>query len=304
MIAPTARTLALLVLAAPLALVTAATAPAAWPLLPLGGLVLLALVGLDGWLAGPLREWRLEAPDDAEVGRPLTIAVIAEIARRVRGRATRDARVYEPRIRQRPDDLGPTQEVASVLRARCEIVTVFAAGDRVFDDRGPARLEHFEDHPRRRRADVLDAPERAVGFAQVLDRLLEAEHRRGRTLVSPCLLCRCLHGREVAQGRGHAAVRVWVAPGRLVIARHDILDAGATPPRRPTRVVAQLTECCVAVRCATAPARSSGRDRRPAAAARADGVDRIRRSGPIESHRPGWESPGRRPRASAGPAAT
>ena len=100
MIAPTARTLALLVLAAPLALVTAATAPAAWPLLPLGGLVLLALVGLDGWLAGPLREWRLEAPDDAEVGRPLTIAVIAEIARRVGGRPPRAALGFEPRLGQ------------------------------------------------------------------------------------------------------------------------------------------------------------------------------------------------------------
>jgi uncharacterized protein (DUF58 family) len=82
MIAPTARTLALLALAAPLALVVAATAPAAWPLLPLAGLALLALVGFDGWLAGPLRDLRLEVPADAEVGQPFEAPVLAEIARR------------------------------------------------------------------------------------------------------------------------------------------------------------------------------------------------------------------------------
>jgi uncharacterized protein (DUF58 family) len=98
MIAPTARTLALLALAAPLALVVAATAPAAWPLLPLAGLALLALVGFDGWLAGPLRDLRLEVPADAEVGQPFEVPVLAEIARRPGGRPPRAALGLDPRL--------------------------------------------------------------------------------------------------------------------------------------------------------------------------------------------------------------
>jgi uncharacterized protein (DUF58 family) len=98
MIVPTARTLALLALAAPLALVVAATAPAAWPLLPLGGGVLFLLVGVDGWMAGSLRELRLEVPADAEVGRPLTVSVLAEVVRRIGGRPPRAALGFDPRL--------------------------------------------------------------------------------------------------------------------------------------------------------------------------------------------------------------
>ena len=98
MIAPTARTLGLLALAAPLALVVAATAPASWPLLPLAGLGLLVLVGLDGWLAGTLRDLRLEVPADTEVGQAFEVPVLAEIARRLGGHPPRAALGLDPRF--------------------------------------------------------------------------------------------------------------------------------------------------------------------------------------------------------------
>lgn len=98
MIAPTARTLGLLVLAAPLALVVAASAPQAWPLLPIFGLLLFALVGLDGLLAGPLRDLRLDIPPDAEVGQSIEVKVLAEIARPVGGSAPRAALGFDPRL--------------------------------------------------------------------------------------------------------------------------------------------------------------------------------------------------------------
>ena len=98
MIAPTSRTLALVVLAAPAALVVAATAPQAWPLLPFAGLALLALVLLDGWLAGPLRDLRLVVPPDAEIGQPVTIPVFAEIDRNARRAAPRAALGFDPRL--------------------------------------------------------------------------------------------------------------------------------------------------------------------------------------------------------------
>ncbi|MFL0670522.1 MAG: DUF58 domain-containing protein [Erythrobacter sp.] len=62
---------------APLAVVIAAAAPAAWGLMPAIGLVLIALVVIDGWLAGGCREWQVEAPADCEVGQPLRLAVTA-----------------------------------------------------------------------------------------------------------------------------------------------------------------------------------------------------------------------------------
>ncbi|WP_246447720.1 DUF58 domain-containing protein [Novosphingobium flavum] len=78
-IVPTTRAALLAALAAPLALVLAALAPAAWIIAPLLGLALLALVLLDALLAGRLIDARLIAPDDAEVGEPLQIAVLADL---------------------------------------------------------------------------------------------------------------------------------------------------------------------------------------------------------------------------------
>ncbi len=67
-IVPTRRAAVLLALAAPIALVIAAAAPGAWIAAPaLGGLLLLVVVA-DALAAGGLREMRLSAPGDIEVG--------------------------------------------------------------------------------------------------------------------------------------------------------------------------------------------------------------------------------------------
>jgi len=79
-IVPTARAAVLAALAAPLALVVAALAPAAWVIAPALALVLLAAVLVDAGRAGRLLDARLIAPDDAEVGEPLTLAVRADLA--------------------------------------------------------------------------------------------------------------------------------------------------------------------------------------------------------------------------------
>lgn len=79
-IVPTARAAALAALAAPLALVLAALVPAAWVVAPALGLALLVAVALDAALAGRLVDARLIAPDDAEVGEPLALTVLADLS--------------------------------------------------------------------------------------------------------------------------------------------------------------------------------------------------------------------------------
>ncbi len=76
---PTARAGWAIAALAPLAVLIAAAAPAAWALAPAAALVVLALVVIDGWLAGPCRDWRVEAPDDAEVGQPLRLRISAAL---------------------------------------------------------------------------------------------------------------------------------------------------------------------------------------------------------------------------------
>ena len=82
-ILPTARAAWLTALAAPVAIVIAATAPDAWLMVPAAAIALLVLVVLDGLLAGKLADWRVIAPADCEVGEPLKLAILAEF----RGRA-------------------------------------------------------------------------------------------------------------------------------------------------------------------------------------------------------------------------
>jgi uncharacterized protein (DUF58 family) len=80
-IVPTGRTLAVLVVLTPLAVVVAATAPSAWIVAPAAALTLLALVLVDGWLAGGLHELHVHVPHDAEVGQPAAVRITAHIAR-------------------------------------------------------------------------------------------------------------------------------------------------------------------------------------------------------------------------------
>ncbi len=98
MIVPTARTLALAVLAAPVALVVAATAPGAWVAAPAAGVALLVLVLLDALAAGALQDLRVIAPADAEVGEELEVAVLADIAGRAMGGTPEVALAFDPRL--------------------------------------------------------------------------------------------------------------------------------------------------------------------------------------------------------------
>nr|WP_202131558.1 DUF58 domain-containing protein [Aurantiacibacter rhizosphaerae] len=80
-IVPTPRALVLLALLVPLAVVIAATAPAAWIVAPCAGLALLLVSMLDGWLAGSLQSFSYHVPRDAEVDQAAFITVAAEIDR-------------------------------------------------------------------------------------------------------------------------------------------------------------------------------------------------------------------------------
>ncbi len=97
-ILPTARAAWLTALAAPLAIVVAAAAPGAWVVAPAAGVALLVLVLLDGLIAGRLADWKLQAPQDAEVGEPLAITVLAEFVGRASGSSPEVALEFDPRL--------------------------------------------------------------------------------------------------------------------------------------------------------------------------------------------------------------
>ncbi len=80
-VVPTARAAWLAAAAAPLALVLAASAPGAWVVAPIAGALLIAAVLVDAAIAGSLGDWRVVAPSEAEIGKPLTLAVLADFAR-------------------------------------------------------------------------------------------------------------------------------------------------------------------------------------------------------------------------------
>ena len=80
-IAPTQRAVVLLAVAALPALLVAAIAPAAWPIVPMLAAAVLSALVVDGLLAGSPREWRTILPGDAEVGQPVTLGAVADFPR-------------------------------------------------------------------------------------------------------------------------------------------------------------------------------------------------------------------------------
>ena len=92
-----------------MAVVIAAAVPGAWIVAPAAAVSLLLLVVLDGLLAGRLVEWRLLAPADCEVGEPLALGLMADIAGRVSSFAPDGALEIDPRLE-------PTGRVAFRLR--------------------------------------------------------------------------------------------------------------------------------------------------------------------------------------------
>jgi uncharacterized protein (DUF58 family) len=97
-ILPTARAAWMTALAAPLAIVIAASAPDAWLVVPAAAVALLVMVLLDGALAGRLVDWRVSAPADCEVGEPFALAVSAEIAGRAAGSLPEASLAVDPRL--------------------------------------------------------------------------------------------------------------------------------------------------------------------------------------------------------------
>jgi uncharacterized protein (DUF58 family) len=97
-VVPTARTLVLLALLAPVAVLIAATAPSAWIVAPAAGLSLLLVAVIDGWLAGRLVELAYHVPPDTEVGQETLIRVEAEIERDGDARLPEAALGFEARL--------------------------------------------------------------------------------------------------------------------------------------------------------------------------------------------------------------
>ncbi|ANY19702.1 hypothetical protein A6F68_01184 [Tsuneonella dongtanensis] len=98
MIVPTARTAWIAALFAPVALIVAASTPGAWTVAPAAALVLVLLVLLDGAMAGRLIEWRVVAPADSEVGEPLVVRVLVDLAGRVPGGSIEATLAFDPRL--------------------------------------------------------------------------------------------------------------------------------------------------------------------------------------------------------------
>lgn len=127
MIVPSARTARIAALAAPVALVIAAAAPGAWPdawiVAPAAGIMLLVLVALDGLAAGVLEDLRLIVPADAEVGEPLTITVLADIAGRKGGGAPQAALAFDPRLGMggRAESALAPDPASGTLTGRCTL---------------------------------------------------------------------------------------------------------------------------------------------------------------------------------------
>ena len=132
-IVPTPRTLVVLGLLAPVAVVVAATAPNAWIVAPAAGLALLLLTVLDGWLAGSLVNFAYYVPADAEVGQVAKIRVEAEIDRDSDAARPQAAIGFDPRLGEGGAvlfDLEPTGE-ASMFAGDGEAIPV---------RRGPGQL--------------------------------------------------------------------------------------------------------------------------------------------------------------------
>ena len=97
-VVPTARAAWLIALAAPVALVLAASVPGAWVVAPSAGMALLVVILLDGLVAGRLDDWRIAAPSDAEVGEPVRFRVLADIAARAGSSPVDAAFACDPRL--------------------------------------------------------------------------------------------------------------------------------------------------------------------------------------------------------------
>ncbi len=94
---PTARAAWISAIAAPIALVIGAVNPAAWVIAPAAAAVLLALIVLDGLLAGKIANWDVVIPQDAEVGELTQLGVEAKFASSPAGKVEASLQ-FDPRL--------------------------------------------------------------------------------------------------------------------------------------------------------------------------------------------------------------
>ncbi|MEM7780871.1 MAG: DUF58 domain-containing protein [Pseudomonadota bacterium] len=133
---PTERAAWLIAAFAPIALVIASISPQLWVIAPIAALSLVALIVLDGLIAGGVQEWHVIAPRDTEVGQPTPLDVHARFARNTisspeaalefdvrlapSGRATmslvRDADAHSGSYEAKPDRRGTGEITSAWLR--------------------------------------------------------------------------------------------------------------------------------------------------------------------------------------------
>ncbi len=80
---PTARAAWMIAGFAPIALVIAAASPQLWVIAPVAAAALVALIVLDGLMAGSCEDWQVAVPADTELGQPAALDVHARFARRI-----------------------------------------------------------------------------------------------------------------------------------------------------------------------------------------------------------------------------
>ena len=98
-IVPTGRTLVVLGVLVPVAVVIAATAPSAWIVAPCAALALLLVALADGFLAGRLQGFQMVPPVDAEVGHPMSLMFEAAIKTGREGGVYPEAALgFDPRL--------------------------------------------------------------------------------------------------------------------------------------------------------------------------------------------------------------
>ena len=94
---PTERAAWVMAGLAPIAVLIAAAIPALWVLAPIGASVVVALVVVDAWLAGPVERWHVHAASQTEVGQPTRLAISAVFQNRA-VRFAKAAFACDPRL--------------------------------------------------------------------------------------------------------------------------------------------------------------------------------------------------------------
>jgi hypothetical protein len=105
----------------------------------------------------------------------------------------------ERRIRENAQHLRSAEERPAEGAPTVDLSRIPALDDGILDSRRASRLEHFANDPCRRRTDPGCLSDRAAGFGQVGQRLLEREHGRRGAFVAEHFLRRRLREREIAQ---------------------------------------------------------------------------------------------------------